>query len=87
MSVGENLNFDMARVWQVALDVDAAVAEEFLALARGTVESLFEFVGYQDTTWNELMAAALTGVLPVMLVFLFLQKYLVAGLTAGAVKE
>jgi multiple sugar transport system permease protein len=48
---------------------------------------LFEFVGYQDTTWNQLMAAALTGVLPVMLVFLFLQKYLVAGLTAGAVKE
>jgi multiple sugar transport system permease protein len=48
---------------------------------------LFEFVGYQDTTWNELMAAALTGVLPVMVVFLFLQKYLVAGLTAGAVKE
>jgi multiple sugar transport system permease protein len=48
---------------------------------------LFEFIGYQDTTWNEMMAAALTGVLPVMLMFLFLQKYLVAGLTAGAVKE
>lgn len=48
---------------------------------------LFEFVGYQDTTWNELMAAALTGITPVMVVFLFLQKYLVAGLTAGAVKE
>lgn len=48
---------------------------------------LFEFIGYQDTTWNEMMAAALTGVLPVMLFFLFLQKYLVAGLTAGAVKE
>ncbi len=48
---------------------------------------LFEFIGYQDTTWNEMMAAALTGVLPVMLLFLFLQKYLVAGLTAGAVKE
>jgi multiple sugar transport system permease protein len=48
---------------------------------------LFEFIGYQDTTWNEMMAAALTGVLPVMLFFLILQKYLVAGLTAGAVKE
>jgi multiple sugar transport system permease protein len=48
---------------------------------------LYEFVGYQDTTWNQLMAAALIGVLPVMLVFMFLQKYLVAGLTAGAVKE
>jgi multiple sugar transport system permease protein len=48
---------------------------------------LYEFVGYQDVTWNEMMAAALTGVLPVMIMFLFLQKYLVAGLTAGAVKE
>jgi multiple sugar transport system permease protein len=48
---------------------------------------LFEFVGYQDTTWNEMMAAALAGVLPVLVFFLFLQKYLVAGLTAGAVKE
>jgi len=34
-----------------------------------------------------MMAAALTGITPVMIVFLFLQKYLVAGLTAGAVKE
>ena len=48
---------------------------------------LFEFIGYQSVTWNEMMAAALTGVLPVMVIFLFLQKYLVAGLTAGAVKE
>lgn len=48
---------------------------------------LYEFVGYQDVTWNEMMAAALTGITPVMIVFLFLQKYLVAGLTAGAVKE
>ena len=47
---------------------------------------LLEFVGYQTVNWNELLAAALTGVLPVMLIFLFLQKYLVAGLTAGAIK-
>ncbi|MBI1416576.1 MAG: ABC transporter permease subunit [Limimaricola sp.] len=48
---------------------------------------LFEFIGYQSVNWNEMMAAALVGVLPVMVIFLFLQKYLVAGLTAGAVKE
>jgi len=48
---------------------------------------LYEFIGYQSVTWNQMMAAALTGVLPVMIIFLFLQKYLVAGLTAGAVKE
>jgi multiple sugar transport system permease protein len=48
---------------------------------------LYEFIGYQSVTWNEMMAAALVGVLPVMVIFLFLQKFLVAGLTAGAVKE
>lgn len=48
---------------------------------------LQEFVGRQQVTWNEMMAASLTGVIPVLLIFFFLQKYLVAGLTAGAVKE
>jgi len=48
---------------------------------------LQEFVGKQVVVWNEMMAASLTGVIPIMVVFLFLQKYLVAGLTAGAVKE
>jgi len=38
---------------------------------------LFEFIGYQEVVWNEMMAAALVGVLPVLLIFLFLQKYLV----------
>lgn len=48
---------------------------------------LLQFVGYQTVEWNMMMAAALTGITPVLLVFLFLQRYLVAGLTAGAVKE
>lgn len=48
---------------------------------------LLQFIGYQSVEWNMMMAAALTGITPVLLVFLFLQKYLVAGLTAGAVKE
>jgi len=33
------------------------------------------------------MAASLVGIAPVLLVFLFLQKYIVEGLTAGAVKN
>ncbi|MFN3993378.1 MAG: carbohydrate ABC transporter permease [Tabrizicola flagellatus] len=48
---------------------------------------LLQFIGYQNVEWNMMMAAALTGITPVLLVFLFLQRYLVAGLTAGAVKE
>jgi multiple sugar transport system permease protein len=48
---------------------------------------LLQFIGYQSVEWNMMMAAALTGITPVLIVFLFLQRYLVAGLTAGAVKE
>ena len=48
---------------------------------------VFEFIGYQSVVWNEMMAASLVGVLPVMLIFLFMQRFLIAGLTAGAIKE
>ncbi len=55
---------------------------EYMPLAVG----LFGFFGRQDVVWNELMAASFAGIAPVVIVFIFLQRYLVAGLTAGAVK-
>lgn len=48
---------------------------------------LFQFFGREDVLWNELMAASLVGILPVLVAYLFAQKYIVAGLTAGAVKQ
>lgn len=48
---------------------------------------LFQFFGRQTVVWNELMAASLVGILPVLIIYVFLQRYIVAGLTAGAVKE
>ncbi|MGW1768548.1 carbohydrate ABC transporter permease [Streptomyces sp. NPDC002073] len=39
-----------------------------------------------DVYWNQIMAASLVVSIPVVAGFLLLQKYLVAGLTAGAVK-
>ena len=39
-----------------------------------------------DVYWNQIMAASLVVSIPVVAAFLFLQKYFVAGLTAGAVK-
>lgn len=36
--------------------------------------------------WNQIMAASLVVSVPIVVGFLFLQRYLVAGLTAGAVK-
>jgi multiple sugar transport system permease protein len=36
--------------------------------------------------WNQIMAASLVVSVPVVVAFLLLQRYLVAGLTAGSVK-
>jgi multiple sugar transport system permease protein len=44
------------------------------------------FIGQYQTDWNLLMAGAVVTTLPVVALFIFLQRYLVAGLTAGAVK-
>lgn len=55
---------------------------EYMPLPVG----LYAFFGRQDVIWNELMAASFLGVLPVFVVFIFLQRYLVAGMTAGALK-
>lgn len=56
---------------------------EFAPLTTG----LFAFFGRQEVLWNELMAASFVGISPALLIIIFLQRYLVAGLTAGAVKE
>lgn len=48
---------------------------------------LFQFFGHETVRWNEIMAASLVGVLPVLVLYVFLQRFIVAGLTAGAVKE
>ncbi len=41
----------------------------------------------QEVIWNELMAASFVGIAPAIVVIFFLQRYLVSGLTAGAVKQ
>jgi multiple sugar transport system permease protein len=57
--------------------------KEYMPIPAG----LYEFIGYQTIKWNEMMAASLVGIAPVLIIFIFLQKYLVEGLTAGAVKN
>jgi multiple sugar transport system permease protein len=44
------------------------------------------FTGEAETAWPSLMAASLVVSLPVVIGFAVLQRYLVSGLTAGAVK-
>lgn len=55
---------------------------EYMPLPIG----LFAYFGRQEVIWNELMAASFVGIAPAMVVIFFMQRYLVSGLTAGAVK-
>ncbi|MBQ8080752.1 MAG: carbohydrate ABC transporter permease [Clostridia bacterium] len=48
--------------------------------------AIFSFISYTEVNWGGLMAAAMVITLPIIIISLFLQKYIVAGLTAGAVK-
>jgi multiple sugar transport system permease protein len=48
--------------------------------------AIFDFVGYASIDWGGLMAAATIVTLPIMVVALFTQRYIVSGLTAGATK-
>lgn len=56
---------------------------EYMPLPVG----LFAYFGKQEVIWNELMAASFVGITPALILIFFLQRYLVGGLTAGAVKQ
>lgn len=48
--------------------------------------AIFSFISYTEVNYGGLMAAASVITLPIIIISLILQKYIVAGLTAGAVK-
>ena len=44
------------------------------------------FLGEASTNWSAMMAASLVSAVPVTIIFVFLQRYFIQGLTSGAVK-
>lgn len=57
-------------------------SKEYYPITRG----LIVFQGVYGSNWPTLAAAVLLLTLPMLILFLFLQRYIVSGLTAGAVK-
>jgi multiple sugar transport system permease protein len=47
---------------------------------------IYSFLGQYTIEWHYLMAAALIAVIPVVILFLMIERFLVKGLTAGGVK-
>jgi multiple sugar transport system permease protein len=75
--------FDLAAYWS-----EFGLALVLLdSQSRFTVPlGLFSLQSGYETEWQLVAAASLIGILPVMAMFVFLQRYFVSGLTAGAVK-
>lgn len=49
-------------------------------------QGLASFFGDNATQWNSIMAVGLVAIIPMLLLFLFTERYLTSGLTSGAVK-
>lgn len=56
--------------------------------ARRTLASglVMTFLGMGSTNWGYMMAASIVAAIPVTIIFVFLQRYFIQGLTSGAVK-
>lgn len=52
-------------------------------LAPGLVMT---YLGEASTNWSAMMSASVVAAIPVTIIFVFLQRYFIAGLTSGAVK-
>ena len=48
--------------------------------------AIFNFMTYASIDWGGLMAAAVLITLPILVITMFMQRYIVSGLTAGATK-
>lgn len=53
---------------------------------RPITAGIFNFMGQYGTTWSYLSAFAVVTIVPVILIFIFMQKHIISGLVAGAVK-
>jgi len=54
---------------------------------RPLTANLSKYMNQFGIRWNYIMAYGMILVTPVTLAFIFLQKYIIGGLTQGAVKE
>ena len=53
---------------------------------RPITAGIFNLMGQYGTKWSYLTAFAVVTIIPVALIFIFMQKYIISGMTSGAVK-
>lgn len=75
--------FAFVRAWNDFLFALTLTSQDKQTLPPGLVRA---FINESQANWPDLMAASLVVSLPVVIAFVLLQRHLVAGLAAGAVK-
>lgn len=75
--------YSFVLAWQEFLYSSVLIRSNKMATV---VPAIYMYTGQSRTEWSLVAADCVIAIIPVAIVFVFLQKYLVAGLTAGAVK-
>ena len=81
--IGATLGFVFTAAWSELLFALMLINSEG---QKTFAVGLLTFIGKFAVDWGQMMAASILALVPAVLFFGFLQRYLVAGLTAGAVK-
>lgn len=69
--------------WQELMFASAfTITKDMRTLPIGVLD----FIGERTTDWGGLMAASVLVCVPVLILFMFLQRWFIAGLTRGAIK-
>lgn len=75
--------FAFIRGWNDFIYALTLGGPEYMTLPPGLV---LTYIGEFQTSWGNLMASSLIVSLPVVLLYILMQRYIVAGLSSGAVK-
>lgn len=63
-----------------------ATKDEFRLLAVGVTRLRQTFAGMETANYNEIMAGAVMAIIPIVILFLILQKYIMTGMSKAAMK-
>ena len=81
--MGATVGFVFTAAWSELLFALMLISNE---RSKTFAVGLLTFIGKFAVDWGQMMSAAVLGLIPACLFFAVLQRYLVAGLSAGAVK-